>query len=257
MIKILNFPVVGKFIRDVNYELTNLGWQETSRRLMKRTHTKLLLHNLTPEIASVLKEKSVIIVANHPHDMEVLALIAALPSREDIYVVFNAMFTGLNTEVDKHLIPVYIRHHSYGKSGKTFLNKLLDTYRPQTVDSPEIEHQKNIQSIRKAAEKVRGGGLVIIYPGRRSPDGNWYPGVGHMVREVGKMQDTYIVQVHTEGTSSWDYLRLLPFAGRILPKIHIYFSGPRLIQDFVTDDGKTITHKLQEKYTFWENGVKK
>lgn len=250
-------PIVGKFINTLNYDINKYGWQNAARRIIKYTNTRLEIIGLNPKLHEILAKKGVVIVANHPFEAETITLIASLPSRKDAFLIVNTMFTGLGNSIDKHLIPVYIRHHKNHKAKKRLLKKIMDTFHPQAEYSPDVEHKKNIININKASQIVRKGGLVIIYPGRRSTDGKWFDGVGYLIKGVGKVKNTYIVQVYSEGTSNWDYLRLHPFMGKILPKVKIYFSQAFPLDKFISVDAKEIKNKLENNYIKWLNTIGK
>ncbi|OIO13036.1 hypothetical protein COV53_00670 [Candidatus Gottesmanbacteria bacterium CG11_big_fil_rev_8_21_14_0_20_37_11] len=257
MSNIHKLPIIGKFIKTLDRDIKKYGWQDAARRIIKYTNTSLEIIGKYPKLDIILAEKGVIIVANHPFEAETIALIASLPTRKDTYLMVNAMFTGLGNSIDKHLIPVYIRHHKNPKIKKRLLKKIMDTFHPQKEYSPDIEHKKNIININKASQIVRKGGLVIIYPGRRSTDGKWFDGVGYFIKGVGKSKNTYIVQVYSEGTSNWDYLRLHPLLGKILPKVKIYFSRELPINKFISENAKEIKNKLEDNYCKWLSTIGK
>lgn len=162
------------------------GWQEATRFLVKKTDTRLKIYGLTPKLGNILKRGPVVVAANHPYEAETLALIASLPSRKDAYLIINVEFYGYGEAIDKHLIPVYIQHHPSHKKTDAYLYSLVRLFNPITFLSADAEHNKNIKSIGLASRIVEKGGLVMIYPGRRNAEGNWYPGIGHLLYGVKK-----------------------------------------------------------------------
>jgi hypothetical protein len=122
---------------------------------------------------------------------------------------------------------------------------------PTPVYDPDEEHAKNINSIDLAIKKVKDGGLVIIFPGRRSRDGHWFSGVGHLIKGLGRNSNAHIIKVYVEGTSNADYLRMLPLLGKFLPTITIHYSLSTPVSSFFEDDGKKIAAKLETKYNQW------
>lgn len=255
MIKIFDLPIIGRFIQTFDEEVKKSGWQQAARCVVQRTNTKLSIHGINPGLKKILRHKGVILVVNHPSEAEILALIAALPPRQDVYLIANAMLVGICPSVDKHLIPVYIWNNRNTKDKRAFIWTLLHSLYPQKKYSPEQEHEKNILSIKIASEKVRSGAMVIIFPGKKYPSGHWFDGVGYLVSGVGGRKETYIIKVYSEGTSSWDYIRLLPFIGKILPAVKISFSTPSPIKRYILNDPKRITRKLEQEYDIWEDNI--
>jgi hypothetical protein len=202
-------------------------------------------------VKKVLEKKAVVIVANHPFESEEVALIASLPSRSDTYLVVNSHFMGVIPSLDNYLIPVYIWHHVTREKSKKFLGILLHKFHPTPVYSPQEEHKRNIKSIDRATQIVRKGGVVIIFPGRRSIDGHWFSGVGHLLKGLGKDSDAYVVKAYVHGTRDFDYLRILPGLGRFMPPIFVSFATPTKVDDVYDEDGKKITNKLETEYDSW------
>lgn len=257
MIPIFHLPLIGRLIKKIESEAKTFGWQHAFHNLITRSHSTVSICSMGKETKKVLLHKACVIVANHPYEAETIALIASLPRRKDLYLIVNAMFMGISPTIDKHLIPVYIRHHFAHKNKKPFLGWFMDTFYPKEKDTPEEEHKKNIQSIQLASRRVKEGGLVIIYPGRRSSDSKWFDGVGYLLKGAGKTKIAYVVKVYTTGTSNWDYLRLLPYVGRFLPAVNIYFSQPNAFRKYTSGDGKEITRILEEEYNSWVKSIEK
>lgn len=198
-------------------------------------------------------------MANHPYEIETLALIAALPKREKINLIATSYLQGLHTSLDRNLIPVYISHH-YPDIRSTRLRKLsgiiLEKYYHYSYLSEKEEHQKNIESIALAAKKVRDGEIVIIFPSphrQKNHQDKWYPGVGWLLKNIGSKDDVYYVKAYISGSSNWDYLRLFPKTGIFLPKIKVHFAQPQKLSDLLKNnlDPKDLAGKLEVKYNDW------
>jgi len=56
---------------------------------------------------------------------------------------------------------------------------------------------------------------------------------------------------HVSGTSSWDFIRILPFVGKIMPKFKIEFSDALSAENFTGNNGRLISLKLQNVYDRW------
>lgn len=249
--KLYSLPIIGPFLRNLDTDVKTVGLQKAMMRIVLRSKTNLIIHGKEGITEEILKKKPVIIVANHPYDSEEVALIAALPSRRNTYLIVSSHFLGVSSGLDKHLIPVYIWHHVTDGKPKKFFGKLLHTLHPTPIYSPEEEHRRNKQSIESATQLVKKGGVVIIFPGRRSTNGHWFSGVGHLIRGLGKNTDAYIVKTYIQGTSDMDYLRMLPNVGKFMRPIRITFAKPTKAATIFVNDGKKIASQLELEYNQW------
>jgi len=256
MNRLINLPFIGNFIREINDDAERMDLQGTMKNVIKKSRSKLIIKGINEKLENILKHKPVILVVNHPNDAEVLALIASLPKRNDIYLIINRRMTGVVPNLDKYLIPVYIDHHFNPKTHNKIISYLLRKYHPKPLFSPEEEHRQNINSISIAAQRVNEGGLIIIFPGRRSIDGHWFTGVGHLLKEVNN-NNVYIVRVCVQGTSLIDYLRIIPGIGYFLPTVTINFTEPLKLEEIFNNDPKQITKILENLYNKWTQTIVK
>ena len=245
----MQIPIIKNYIKTIEFFVEEYGLQEGMRKLAQRYQTKFEVYGFDKETENILKTQPVVIAANHPYELETMALIAALPKREDAYLIINAGVLGIIPVLDKYLIPVYIRHHYkntapiYRKLSGIFIEKLQKI---KTITAEE-EHRKNIESIKNASLKVQNGGLVMIYPQRHGDKGKWYPGIGHLIKGI-ENKNAYYVQAYISGTSPWDYLRLMPFINRIFPTIKVFFDKPILVKNILYTDPKILTAVLENKF---------
>lgn len=247
------FPVAGKLLAKFDVKLNEIGIQETARAILSHFNTKLQVENLTPELIEILKNKPAVIVANHPAEADIFVLIASLPPREDFHLIVNATFLHIAPNLDKYFIPVYVSHTLIREDKFNFrLRFFKKLHSAAPVLSPEEEHLKNIESLRFAAEKVREGGLVAMFPGAGKENGEWFPGIGHLIKQVGK-PDAKIVMAHITGTSTFDYLRFIPGLSRILSSFKIVFAPPKEMGDYSNLEPKEIARKLEGEYRSWVN----
>lgn len=244
-----NLPIIGNIVKTVSDDAKKYSFQKISLRLINRLNGKLEIIGKTKEIESILKEKPIILVSNHPHDSDTIALIASLPERRDAYII--AIFTtiGIIPSLDKYMIPVYVRHHDIRK--RNALRSFLKIFNPTPIFSPEEEHQKNIKSIEIAAKKIDSGGLVIIFPGTGYAK-KWYPGIGHLIKNL-HQKNAYLIKTYIQGTSNLDWFRLSPFLGKFFPPVKITLSKPREIRSLQTNSPKEITRILEKEYNRWAN----
>ena len=208
-------PLIGKFLKELESDTKKSGLQAASLKAVKRTGTRLKKFGNAPETGPTL------VVANHPHDAEVLALLASLPDRPDIFIVINHIYMKASETLSKHFIPVYLTHHVHEGRPVTLSGRIVDFLLKPEKLTPDQEHELNIKSIDKAAELINKGGMVVLFPEKRYGERRWQPGLGHLLKKVdGK---TKLVFAHISGTSRKDYLRLIPGAAKMLPEIKVAF----------------------------------
>jgi 1-acyl-sn-glycerol-3-phosphate acyltransferase len=236
-------------VNSLNKNISEMGVVLTMRKIMNKCNTKVVVKS-SKEIDQVLKKMSGIVVANHPAEADVLAILAAVKNRKDIYIIINSGFKKIIPELDKHLIPVFI----YNKAVESFEGKLkmkiLGIFSKVAKYSPEEEHKKNIISVNEAIEKINEGGLVIIFPDGGDKRHDWFNGIGHLIYGV-KNKKSFVIRAYIEGTSNWDYLRLIPFIGRFLPKFKISFAKPIKINEIKENNPREITANLERSYWKW------
>lgn len=236
------------FTKKLDESLQKIGLQMTAAKLLKYSHTKLLIKNLTPTLIEILKDQPVVVMGNHPFEAEPIVLIASLPPRKNVKLIINSDFMNISKELDKHLIPVYVAHHPHEK-GRDFLGLIYNTIFPVKKNSQEKAQQKNRESISKAAKYIKKGEMILIFPGKRGVNGKWFSGIGHLLKGVGDNK-VFVVNCYIEGTSPLDRLRFIKGIGFLLPKITVTFGKA---EDFKYQryDGKEIVHKLEEDYNGW------
>jgi hypothetical protein len=198
-----------------------------------------------------LKNKPTLIISNHPSQAEVLILLGLLEKREDAYLIADHSFLKLLPSLDKHIIPVYINHRLTGKQKDNWKFWLLTKFHKSECFSKEVAHQKNIESIDLATQKINQGGLVIIFPAVGENKGKFLCGVGNIIKDLTSPAKVNLVMVHVEGTSTLDYLRLIPGFNRILPTIKFNFAKPVSLTKFKGTDAKVITQNLEDFYYLW------
>lgn len=251
--KIHRLPIIGSLLSRLEQDVEEAGIQEAMRRIVVRTKTTLHIYHDHPDTVAILQKNPIVLVANHPFEAETIALLAALPSREDTFIIINAAFLNISMNLNKYLIPVHIRHHYKEGTMRLLSGRFLDYVHESEKLPPDEEHTRNIESIRLAGDKVQRGGMVVIYPDRRSIGGGWFPGIGHLLQNIGAKKNAYYIQAHIQGISYADYLRLFPGIRHFLPPISVRFSPPRRMIDIVNrkDDVKKMTKNLHLDYQQW------
>lgn len=249
--KLQSLPVVGQILSKLSDDIKYFGLPKAMKNLITCSHTRFVIKGRNKFINEILAKKSVIIVGNHPYDTEEIAIMASLRPRKDMYLIVNSHFMGVCPELDKHLIPVYVNHHSVNGKRKIIFRKILRILHPTRIYNQKEERAKNIESIKLAVNKIKNGGLIIILPDKKTSDGKWFSGVGHLIYGLGKNSDAFILQTYVQNASYKDYLRAIPFLGKILPKITTHFAKPLKIKDIWGSDGKKIASNLEAKYNKW------
>lgn len=243
-----------KVIRKIDDEVIKYGPVIAMRRLLRKVNTGLVV-NTTKVVNNILKNGSGIIVANHPAEADVLAILASIKKRKDFYLIINSNLTKIIPTLDKNLIPVYLNSKglsSFGGKLKTWFFSLFHKFDQL---SKEAEKKKNIESIKLAIEKINRGGLVIIFPDGGNRKMNWFNGIGYLIHGVKNKKNKFIIRTRIEGTSNWDYLRILPLFGKLLPKFRISFSHPLKMSLAKKDDPKITTNQLENKYWTWLGSI--
>lgn len=255
--RLFSLPIIGAYVSRMVGNIEKHGMQGAILKEIERSKTNWEIHGLDQETKKILQTKGAVIVANHPFEIETLALIAALPKRENINLIATSFLQNIYPALDKHLIPVYITHH-YKDVRSTRFRKLsgliLEKYYQYHHLTESEEHQKNIESIALAAKKVKNGEVVIILPNphrQKNYQDKWHPGIGWLLKNIGAKDNLYYVQAYVSGSSNWDYLRLFPGLGRFLPKIKVHFARPQKIADLDSSDPKRLTAKLEKEYLDW------
>lgn len=251
-------PLAGGLVKSLNEKSKVMGFQRTMKEILRLTDSKLKVVNKRRELKLIFKNDPVIVVSNHPAMTDVVVLIAAQDRRNQSYLIISSNFLGILPNLDKHLIPVYVNHRLLDKSDKfNFLMKMFRKIHWTENYSKAVSHQKNIDSIKRAGKIVRNGGMVSMFPGGGGQRGEWFPGIGYLIRESISNQKTKIVMAFIEGTSTWDYLKLIPGVGIFMPKPKVTFSTEESIAIYNNMEPKTIAINLKNKYDLWVESLPK
>jgi len=228
------------------------------KAVIQRSCSKVATHGLSPEIQKLLNENPCILIANHPHDAEVITILSALPNhRDDISMIINYRMMGIVLELDRYCIPVYIEHHIDPIKRHPHIGKLIALTNSKPLFNEDYEHQRNRESIDDAAKKINDGGMVLLFPGKRAGTTRWFPGVGHLTSKVKNTIGAYIIPIFVKGTSDIDFLRMIPYGGMMLPQIEMTFFKPIPISNLLSLNPREITKRLQTDFEKNERAVLK
>jgi len=249
---IVNFSPVKKFIGKYNTQIKKFGPQKTMLKFLKSRGNKFIIEKQSPKTDKVLKREPVVIIANHPFEIEPAVLMASLPSRKDSYLIIDAVYTNVFTQLDSCLIPVYIQNKVIAERGKGIKEAIWHKLHPLPKFTREEEHKKNINSIRKASRKVTQGGSVAIFPSGPKNTSVWHPGVGYLVKGISAGNSFFLVKAMIKGTSYLEFLRFLPKIGNLFPSFKVVFSAPKKINYLLDFSPREITYRLKKEYIDWQ-----
>jgi len=254
-----HIPILGGIKRQFDRDIGEMGVvQAFAKWVAIAGKDKLIIRGKDDQIREILREKPVVVVGNHPAFAEILTTVASLEPRKDIYGLGISLFLGIGPNISKHIFPIYRTRRMSSERQKLLVRAGFMLHLGPDI-SPEEAHKKNIESVNQAAEAVRNGSLVIIFPqGIRSGKERWSPGIGHLISGIGRQPDSYLIFVYSEGVSNWDYLRLVPCVKKLIPPASITFSQPRTIESILdqTDDPKSLTEKLKADYDAWISSLR-
>lgn len=242
--------MIKALVKRINNNVYTDGAVVAMRKFFRRCNTEVIVKS-NKEINKILRSYSGIVVANHPAEADALAILSAVKNRKDVFLIINSSLKQIIPELDRYLIPVYIYNKSIETLEGRIKLKILSWFHKTPKYSREEEHQKNIESINMAIEKVNKGGLVIIFPDGGNKRADWFSGVGHLIHGIKNKENKFVIRAHIEGTSNWDYLRLLPGVGKILPKFKVTFSKPLRMDTIEAENPKMTTTNLENKYWNW------
>jgi 1-acyl-sn-glycerol-3-phosphate acyltransferase len=245
--------MIKGFVLRLNKNIAKYGLVRAIKKLIYKYEIRLVVKS-SHEIDKILTKASGIVVANHPAEFDVLAILSAIKHRKDVFLIINSKFMKLVPNLDKHLIPIYIHNKSRENFEGRLKSGIFDFFHKTETFSIKEEHTKNIESIDLAIKKIKNGGLVIIFPdggGKKE----WFNGVGYLIHGIKNKKKTFITRAYINGTSNWDYLRLLPLVNKFLPKFRVSFANPLKVESIKKENPKKTTMFLEEKYWRWRGSV--
>lgn len=246
-----------RILEPINSSLKTNGFSPTLKKIVESCTRKFVI-NLPLKTKETLKKDPVLLICNHPAQADVLLLMAAVPSRSKTFLVAMHGLMSILPHANKHLIPVCITHRIDSESQHDWKFKLFKMIHYIPEYSKEEAHQKNVDSIARAAKKIDAGSLVAIFPaGGTLNNRDFLPGVGHLIKNLKNPKNTKLVMAHVEGTSAWDFFRVLPFVGKLLPKFKIDFSDVLEVKNYTDGCGREISQKLQQSYDSWASSFRR
>jgi hypothetical protein len=247
-IKLHKLPIVGGALKKADLLAKDKGMIEVMRMIVASSGGKLVVKNKTTQLDKVLKNNKVLVICNHPAQADVPILLSNLVPRDDAYIVASHHYLNLLPNVDKQVIPVYITHRENSNGWKF---RLLNRLNPVKIHSQNEAHQKNIESINRATQKINDGGLVVIFPATKEKYDHFMAGVGHIIKNLKIPTDVEIVMAYVEGTSAKDYFRLIPYLNKVMPALRLTFSETYPASEVWDNDARISSKNLEKRYLDW------
>lgn len=246
--------MIKGLISSTNKSIGKVGLVLAMRKLIKKCNTEVIIES-NDETNRVLEKISGIVVATHPPESGILALLSAIKDRKDVFLIVTSSFYKFMPKLDKYLIPVYIGDQMSESFEGKIKSKIFGLLKKSKKYSKEKSHQKNIASINMAIEKINQGGLVIIFPNGASRAKDWFDGIGYMIHGIKNKKESFVVMSCVEGTSNWDWIRFLPLIGKFLPKFKVSFSNPLRMDTVKKHNPKVTTTDLENEYWKWLGSI--
>ena len=84
--QLFSLPVIGGYIKRFTGNIRDFGFQEGIRKEINRSGTKIEIYGKDKNLDNILSKSPILIVANHPFEIETLAVNACLPNRKKFQI---------------------------------------------------------------------------------------------------------------------------------------------------------------------------
>lgn len=244
-------PIFGPTIVEFDNKIAEKGLALA----VKESSQKLGI-NIVPEYTNdtleTLGAEPVLLVATHPQIVDVAGVIGALPTeRRDIFLLGNSAYLGAGKNAIEHLIPIYGVAYQQTRNLRSRLWRKTGFEAPPP--SPMRAARLNVESLRIASQRIKEGSLVLVFPdGSKEEGGEWFNGVGELVRSLRGSSATKVVFASVTGSKSRDKFRFFPKGAQLLGQTQmvVKFSDPHSINEYLTDQStkQSITQQLRNQY---------
>lgn len=251
-------PLVGKILRQIDTDIAQMGIQQALLKVADKTNTRLKTHFVDSKTPAILTDKPVVLIFNHPYEIETMVISATLPKRYDAALIMTAHFLDVLPNLNPYILPVYVDHHATREKAGKVSGKIVKLFKLRPAIDLKFAREYNRKTINKAVTFVKNGGLVKICPeGFRGKNGAWFSGVGHLVKGVGTNSQTSIVFAYVKNTLNWDWFRIVPFVGKIMPPLEVYYSTAQKITKQLTNNSpseiKELLHNQYQQFALSVN----
>lgn len=242
-----NLLLFGWFFSKFNTLVKEKGLQSAMVSLLKLSGDRVVVEGLTQETFEILKKHPVLLVTRHP----LVPVVATLPFRSDIFIVVTSELMGMGNAVAKFFIPIYVRN-LYKEYAQKSAVKLSQRLHLAPEISKEEEHARNLKSIDIAKKRIQEGSLIIMVPEGLREDGQWFLGIGFLVKGVAEVFNGYYVPVHVTTAYKKHLLGMVPLLNNFFLSYTVSFGKPtRLTSYRKENDVHILTKKLQDSYDKW------
>lgn len=254
--------IIKKLAGGYDDQVVELGLSTATRKFLGTTGGKVS-PNFEEGAEKCLKKNSVLVIGTHPGRVQASAILAAMPDREDSFVIGNAVFENIGPNFSEKLIPI-----SLGKKGnKGQVKKLIGGvkglvkraigFESENLDR-DTARRKNQEGLARAAEIINGGGRVLMFPDNvheRSKDGAWLGGIGRLLRQMNPNAKV----VFASGDPSFTPGAAL--RGEHVVSTKVTFSEPMTVGEFLANAGEeadvdSVVNSVEKKYLSWRASIK-
>lgn len=252
---LIRLPIIKGWLEKIDLEIGGLTFPKAMQNLLERHGAKLKVLGKDKYLTEILRNASVVVVSNHPNEVDVPILLASLEPRDDLYMVAVSVMMGFSKNLDKHLIPVYVNHRMKDRKRTRLTNKFFRKVHMDYGFSQDQAHQKNIGSIDRTSEILSNGGMVVIFPEDSDKIKSWQPGIGYIINGLKEPKKTFVVEAFIENSKMWHLLGVIPFVSKLIPTYRVTLSRPILASKFCNHNPKVTTRGMELDYKKWVSGL--
>lgn len=229
-------------------DVGEVGLSNATRKLVEKFGEGIDV-KFEQDAEACLSKDPVLVVGTHPGRLNASAVVAAMPERNDSFVVGNAMLERIGPNFNAHLIPVALVNRKRNVI-KDLVRKAAG-FPPRNTDSTAAK-EKNQDSLKRAAQIVNDGGRVLIFPDNvhKRGDGRWLKGVGQLLQQLGP--DKKIVFANADPSVK----PLAVLKGKNMVSTEVKFSAPITVKELIGVDKNVdvdfVVKTIEQRYKEWE-----
>lgn len=212
-----------------------------------------------------LKEDPVLVVGTHPGRLHASATLAAMPDRDDSFIVGHAGLENVGQNFKEHLIPMALSKKKPTNPVEGFIGGVKNRIKQaigfkQNNMEPAEAKAKNQENLGTAARIVNEGGRVLIFPDnvhKRGTGSKWLGGIGRLLSQM----DPNAKIVFASANPSFTPGAALRAEHAVSTKV--VFSEPMTVGEFLASshDGEeadvdSVVGTIERKYETWRKGLK-
>ncbi len=248
---ILPYESILKINARYDKKIEDTGFSESTRNYLKDLNIEINIQNPIDIIGPAL------IFGNHPTGLDPF-IIAACLNREDVYIVADIYQKNKGKNIGKQIIPITYSRTKKNLYNRGFLNTIGFYVMRQLTGyaKPEDVRVQNKHTIEKAAQLLKEGHVVIIFPdgGSNNPE-LWYNGIGEIITHSSfERRNIQLYAAQITGITTAKILRHFLFDRRIYLKenpLHVALSQPFTLEKLnIENENKSniITERLREEF---------